>query len=73
MSRKLTARIVDGLRQATPDVTITYRDLAKDPLAHHALAHEAEADRAATAASLEEFLEADIVVIGAPMYNFSIP
>jgi FMN-dependent NADH-azoreductase len=73
VSRQLTARIVDGLRQAAPEMTETYRDLAKEPLPHHSLAHEAERDRSAAAASLEEFLEADIVVIGAPMYNFGIP
>ncbi|MCJ9734933.1 FMN-dependent NADH-azoreductase, partial [Bradyrhizobium sp. PRIMUS42] len=30
-------------------------------------------DLAASAAALDEFLTADIVVIGAPMYNFTIP
>jgi FMN-dependent NADH-azoreductase len=72
VSRQLTGRIVDSLRQAVPEITTTYRDLAKDPLPHHAVSHEAERDRAAAAASLEEFLDADIVVIGAPMYNFGI-
>jgi FMN-dependent NADH-azoreductase len=73
VSRQLSARIADGLRQATPELVTTYRDLAKDPLPHHSLAHAAERDRAAAAASLQEFLDADIVVIGAPMYNFAIP
>jgi FMN-dependent NADH-azoreductase len=73
VSRRLTARIVEGIRSGSPDATITYRDLAKDALPHHALPHKAERDRAAAAASLEEFLDADVVVIGAPMYNFAIP
>jgi FMN-dependent NADH-azoreductase len=73
VSRRLTARIVEGLRKRSPEMTATYRDLANDPLPHHAIPHETESDRAAAAASLEEFLEADIVVIGAPMYNFAIP
>jgi FMN-dependent NADH-azoreductase len=73
VSRQLTARIVEGLQKGSPDLNTTYRDLAKNPLPHHSLAHEAEHDRAAVAASLEEFLAADIVVIGAPMYNHGIP
>jgi FMN-dependent NADH-azoreductase len=73
VSRQLTARIVERLQTASPDLVTTYRDLAKDPLPHHALAHEAERDRIAVAASLDEFLAADIVVIGAPMYNHGIP
>jgi FMN-dependent NADH-azoreductase len=32
-----------------------------------------QAELAAGAAVLEEFLAADIVVVGAPMYNFTIP
>jgi len=72
VSRQLTARIVDGL-QGSPEMVTAYRDLAKNPLPHHSLSHEAEADRAAVAASLQEFLAADIVVIGAPMYNHGIP
>ena len=65
---------------------MTYRDLAATPLAHVDLAHlptdhplsaMAETpDAAAGAASqgvLDEFMAADIVVIGAPMYNFTIP
>ncbi len=73
VSRRLTARIVEGIRSGLPDSTITYRDLAKEALPHHALAHETERDRAAATDSLDEFLDADIVVIGAPMYNFAIP
>jgi FMN-dependent NADH-azoreductase len=73
VSRQLTARIVEGLRKGSPETTTTYRDLVKNPLPHHALSHEAEEDRAAAAATLNEFLEADVVVIGAPMYNFALP
>jgi FMN-dependent NADH-azoreductase len=73
VSRQLTARIVEGLRTESPAATLTYRDLAKNPLPHHLLSHQAERDQVASAASLQEFLDADIVVIGAPMYNFAIP
>jgi FMN-dependent NADH-azoreductase len=69
VSRQLTARIVDRLGQSGP-ATTSYRDLAKNPLPHLAFTPEAAAPHAA---SLDEFLEADVVVVGAPMYNFAIP
>jgi FMN-dependent NADH-azoreductase len=84
VSRQVSAAIVDRLRQATPALDIIYRDLTQTPLAHLSGSHLAAAqgapapaelgpDLAASAAVLNEFLEADIVVIGAPMYNFTIP
>ncbi|MDB5619076.1 NAD(P)H-dependent oxidoreductase [Tardiphaga sp.] len=84
VSRQVSAAIVDRLTQATPGLAVTYRDLSATPLAHLSGAHLAAAqgaapdaalqpDLAAGQAVLEEFLAADIVVIGAPMYNFTIP
>ncbi|MHB8271245.1 FMN-dependent NADH-azoreductase [Bradyrhizobium sp.] len=85
VSRQVSAAIVDRLQKATPDVNVTYRDLTATPLAHLSGSHLAAAqgavpeavglqqDLAAGQAVLEEFLAADIVVIGAPMYNFTIP
>ncbi|QOZ09157.1 FMN-dependent NADH-azoreductase [Bradyrhizobium sp. CCBAU 51765] len=84
VSRQVSAAIVDRLRQATPSLEVVYRDLTQTPLAHLSGSHLAAAqgapapaelapDLAASAAVLEEFLSADIVVIGAPMYNFTIP
>ncbi len=84
-SRQLSSAVVERLRRATPDVQITYRDLAADPLWHLSGAHLAAAqgaspesvdlqqDVASGQAVLGEFLAADVVVIGAPMYNFTIP
>jgi FMN-dependent NADH-azoreductase len=84
-SRQLSAAVVGRLRKAVPDIAITYRDLAAEPLSHLSGEHLAAAqgaapespavqqDLAASQAALEVFLEADIVVIGAPMYNFTIP
>jgi FMN-dependent NADH-azoreductase len=84
-SRQLSSAVVERLRRATPDLQITYRDLAADPLGHLSGAHLAAAqgassesaelrqDVATGRAVLDEFLAADIVVIGAPMYNFTIP
>ncbi|MCS3760143.1 FMN-dependent NADH-azoreductase [Bradyrhizobium centrosematis] len=84
VSRQVSAAIVDRLRQATPSLEVVYRDLTQTPLAHLSGSHLAAAqgapapaelgpDLAASAAALDEFLAADIVVIGAPMYNFTIP
>lgn len=68
-SRALSAQIVEQLVTARPDVDVTYRDLAAEPLAHISLSALAEAS---TGSALEEFLAADIVVIGAPMYNLAL-
>jgi FMN-dependent NADH-azoreductase len=84
VSRTVSAAIVDRLRKATPGLQTVYRDLASTPLAHLSGLHLAAAqgaapeaalqqDLAAGQAVLEEFLAADIVVLGAPMYNFTIP
>jgi FMN-dependent NADH-azoreductase len=85
VSRQLSAAIVDRLRQATPDLEVTYRDLSATPLSHLSGAHLAAAQGApkpdaafaqelATGQTvLDEFLAADTVVLGAPMYNFTIP
>jgi FMN-dependent NADH-azoreductase len=84
VSRTVSAAIVDRLRKTTPGLQTVYRDLASTPLAHLSGLHLAAAqgaaleaalqqDLAAGQAVLEEFLAADIVVLGAPMYNFTIP
>ena len=73
VSRQLTADIVAELQRNTPAATVQYHDLAAEPLPHWTPAADAS-DPAAVLGSqmLEEFLAADVVVIGAPMYNFAI-
>jgi len=84
VSRTLSAEIVAALRTNHPDTQVTYHDLSADPLAHLTAAHlgalqgapvdpPLENDVAAGKTALAEFLAADVVVIGAPMYNFGIP
>jgi FMN-dependent NADH-azoreductase len=84
VSRQVSSAITDRLRQATAGLEVTYRDLTTTPLVHLSGSHlaamqgapsyaEVQAELAASHAVLEEFLAADIVVLGAPMYNFSIP
>jgi FMN-dependent NADH-azoreductase len=85
VSRTLSAEVVAAQRASDPGIEVTYRDLATDPVDHLTGLHLAalqgaapadpavQRDVAAGRAALDEFLAADIVVVGAPMYNFSIP
>jgi FMN-dependent NADH-azoreductase len=74
VSRELGAAIVDAWKRTHPGLKVTYRDVAAQPLPHWTPVADA-ADPSALLGSevLEEFLAADVVVIGAPMYNFTIP
>ncbi|TFY91253.1 FMN-dependent NADH-azoreductase [Pseudomonas nabeulensis] len=85
-SRQLSAGVVKAWQLAEPGVEITYRDVAAEGINHFsgatlgALGTPAEQRDAAqqheadlSAKTLAEFLAADAVVIGAPMYNFTIP
>jgi FMN-dependent NADH-azoreductase len=73
VSRQLTADIVAELKRHHPGTEAKYRDLASESLPHWTPVADAS-DPAAVLGSqmLEEFLEADVIVIGAPMYNFGI-
>ncbi len=66
-SRAITSKIVDQLKTSQWGEEIVYRDLAANPLPHLTL------DAFADTSLLDEFLAADTVVIGAPMYNFTLP
>ena len=75
-TRELTREIVARLKAARPEARVTYRDLAAQELPHFsqaALARSNELEVARNEAVLEEFLGAEVLVIGAPLYNFSIP
>jgi len=86
VSRKLTSRAVEAWQAANPDGTVTYRDLAAEPLpvfgTDHAFARfvpaaqhtpEQAAARALSQTLADEVLAADIVVLGLPLYNYSAP
>jgi FMN-dependent NADH-azoreductase len=75
---------VHRLLEASPGATVTHRDLGADPVPHLTTANVAgvrgvastDAELTTRALSDEliaELRAADTVVIGAPMYNFSIP
>jgi FMN-dependent NADH-azoreductase len=73
-TRVLTHEIVAQLRTDQPRAAVTYRDLAAGALPHlTAPAQTDAADAARDGTTLDEFLAADVIVIGAPIYNFSIP
>lgn len=69
-SRAISAAVVDHLREADPGLRVVYRDLVAEPLPHLTL------DTFLTLESgedVQQFLDAEVVVIGAGFYNFSIP
>lgn len=75
VSRQLSAAAVAKIAAARPGIEVIYRDLAVDPLAHYVMTDKPGNDTegsAFSAAVLEEFLAADTIVIGAPLYNFTI-
>jgi FMN-dependent NADH-azoreductase len=72
VSRQLSADIVAQLQRAEPGLDLHYRDLAADPLPHWTPGAGAGANNPAADAVLAEFLAAEVIVIGAPMYNFAI-
>lgn len=65
VSRRLTAGIVAALVDGTGE-DVVYHDLATEP-------PMAGNPRAGDSPSADEFLSADVIVIGAPMYNLGIP
>jgi FMN-dependent NADH-azoreductase len=84
VSRILVDEAVQRLLEANPGAVVTHRDLGDAPIPHLTTATVAGVRAvAATGAELgaqalsdeliAELQAADIVVIGAPMYNFSIP
>ena len=86
ISRQLTAEFAARWKENSPQGIVTYRDLATDPLPHIPEATvaamfippAARTSEQVQATALQEKLiaelaAADTLVIGAPMYNFSIP
>jgi FMN-dependent NADH-azoreductase len=86
VSRQLTQSVVERLREHEPDVKVVHRELGKEPVAH--LTPEILATRGTAAELLSglqnrearldeeliaELTSADVLVIGVPQYNFTIP
>src|ERR1035441_10106845 len=86
VSRHLTARFVEAWQLEHPDGTVIERDLATTALPHitdewvqavysnpASLTAEQKHVLQLSDALVEELVQADTIVIGAPMYNFAIP
>jgi FMN-dependent NADH-azoreductase len=84
VSRILVEEAVSRLLEAEPGATVVHRDLGAAPIPHLTTTNLAgvrgvpatDAELAARALSdqlIAELRTADTIVIGAPMYNFSIP
>lgn len=85
VSRAISKAVVERLTHETPGLTVTYRDLAADPIPHLTGAYlagqsaDVQHDQAMQenlslgGKVLAEFLAADIVVIGVALYNFTVP
>ncbi|KQT53752.1 FMN-dependent NADH-azoreductase [Aureimonas sp. Leaf454] len=85
VSRSLTADIVARQVELHPGATVVYRDLVSDAGLHLSDAHMAVfqggavgspalgQDLAVGAAYIDELFAADMIIIGVPMYNFSVP
>ncbi len=87
VSRQLTAQIVAQWRASRPDALVDYLDLAVQAPSHLSadslgfrLGPQAEGlsdvqrrENTISEALVTQFLAADVIVVGAPLYNFSIP
>ncbi|HEX7888103.1 MAG TPA: FMN-dependent NADH-azoreductase [Ramlibacter sp.] len=87
VSRELTRRTVAQLQATRPGTTVEYLDLAVDAPTHlnldslgFRLGADAEGltevqrrENIVSEQLVSQFLAADVVVVGAPMYNFSVP
>ena len=85
-SRELSAETVAQWIKCHPDTTVEYLDVAANLIPHFsadaiavkgiAQPEPTEAQRAENALSeklVSQFLASDVIVVGAPFYNFSIP
>src|SRR5512144_609354 len=85
-TRELGAALVAKWQREHPRGEIRYVDLAREPLNHltgellgaesvpvDQRSPELQRDVEAGQRAIEDFLAADVIVVGAPMYNFSIP
>ena len=87
VSRELTANIAKEWIATHPGTTVDYLDLAVDTPTHLSaeslgfrmpagaaeLTDVQKSENAVSEALVSQFLAADVIVVGAPLYNFSIP
>ena len=87
VSRELTERVVAQWRATHPGTVVEYLDLAVDTPSHlsidslgfrlgpnaEGLSDVQRRENVISEQLVTQFLAADVVVVGAPMYNFSVP
>ncbi len=86
VSRQLTAQIVEAWKATHPTTQVNHLDLAANAPAHftmdamaprtgqtEGLSEAQQRENAVSERLVSQFLAADVVVIGAPFYNFGIP
>lgn len=87
VSRQLTQSITAQWRAAHPGTVVDYLDLATDAPSHLSaqslgfrlppgtqdLSDGQRRENAVSEALVSQFLAADVIVVGAPLYNFSVP
>lgn len=87
VSRQFTAQIVASWRAAHPATEVSYLDLAVETPSHFSadamgfrlppsseqLSEVQKRENAISEALVSQFLAADVLVVGAPLYNFTIP
>lgn len=74
VSRQLSAAVVEQWVNDHPDTKVHYHDLVAQPIPHwQPVADVSREPDTLGERMLAEFLAADVIVIGAPMYNFGIP
>ncbi|ODA18970.1 FMN-dependent NADH-azoreductase [Achromobacter xylosoxidans] len=85
-SRALTHEVLNSITSLVPTSKLIYRDVVEEPIAHLTGAIAAgfrpigpttfdaatAREHARSASLVDEFVASDVVVIGAPMYNFSV-
>lgn len=86
VSRQITRKVVDQWIDRYPDTVVDYLDLTEDTPSHLSqaslgfrtsptddLPEAHRRENALSEALVSQFLAADVIVLGAPMYNFGIP
>ena len=86
VSRKITAQIVEAYLAQHSNIEVSYLDLAANAPAHFnmdamaprtgqtdGLSEAQKRENAVSEQLVSQFLASDVIVIGAPFYNFSIP
>lgn len=86
VSRQLTSQIVSSWQAAHPGTQVQYLDLVQEAPAHftmdamaprtgqtEGLSVAQQGENAVSERLVSQFLAADVVVIGAPLYNFAVP